>query len=85
MYSTCIGLILKGYNDHEPQYQQYLEELKKVVVTQPLEAPAPVMEELPEELRPVPSEPRKSRVNFWDKFKIKVIDMFNEEDEVLNK
>jgi cell division protein FtsA len=85
MYSTCIGLILKGYNDHEPQYQQYLEEMKKVVATQPLEAPAPVIEALTEVISPVIQETRKPRVNFWDKFKIKMIDMFNEEDEVFKK
>lgn len=85
MYSTCIGLILKGYNDHEPQYQQYLEEMKKVVATLPLEAPAPVIEALTEVISPVIQETRKPRVNFWDKFKIKMIDMFNEEDEVFKK
>ena len=29
MYSTCIGLILKGYNDHDHQYQQFLEKKEK--------------------------------------------------------
>jgi hypothetical protein len=40
---------------------------------------------LPEELKPHVQEPRKPRVNFWDKFKIKMIDMFSEEDQMLNK
>jgi len=87
MYSTCIGLILKGYNDHEPQYQQYLENLRKSQTEATLTAQTtPIAEPiLPEELKPVVQEPRKPRVNFWDKFKIKMIDMFSEEDQMLNK
>jgi cell division protein FtsA len=87
MYSTCIGLILKGYNDHEPQYQQYLENLRKSQTEATLTAQTtPIVEPvLPEELKPHVQEPRKPRVNFWDKFKIKMIDMFSEEDQMLNK
>lgn len=87
MYSTCIGLILKGYNDHEPQYQQYLEYWRnsQAEATLPVQA-APVVEPvLPEELKPVVNEVKKPRINFWDKFKIKMIDMFSEDEITFNK
>lgn len=87
MYSTCIGLILKGYNDHEPQYQQYLEQVKLAETTATFLNTAITVEEPsnPEDLKVVVKEPRKPRVNFWDKFKIKMIDMFSEEDQMLNQ
>jgi cell division protein FtsA len=88
MYSTCIGLILKGYNDHEPQYQQYLDYVRKSQAEASIAPTVTSAEEnqMPEELKPVMQEtPKPVRVKFWDRFKFKVIDMFSEEDQVLNK
>src|SRR4249920_1264304 len=48
MYSTCIGLILKGYNDYENNNRQFEETFRKVAVQVPgsLQQPAPVDEVL---------------------------------------
>lgn len=88
MYSTCIGLILKGYNDHEPQYQQYLDYVRKSQAEASVATTFTTTDDnqMPEELKPVIQEtPKPVRVKFWDRFKFKVIDMFSEEDQVLNK
>src|SRR5882672_10393060 len=37
MYSTCIGLILKGYNDYENNNKQFEETFKKVTVPDSLQ------------------------------------------------
>ena len=36
MYSTCIGLILKGYNDFEQNYKVFAENFKRVEVPKSL-------------------------------------------------
>jgi cell division protein FtsA len=36
MYSTCLGLILKGYNDFERNNKQFTETFKKVEVPKSL-------------------------------------------------
>lgn len=86
MYSTCIGLILKGYNDYDYQYQQFLEHFKKISVT-PVEAA--ITNEVSEltqlektEISKIVEERKKG---FWDKFKYKMLDLFSEEDQILNK
>ena len=52
MYSTCIGLILKGYNDFENKNKQFTEQFKKVAVPASLQNAAvdEVMDVVPEEL-----------------------------------
>lgn len=86
MYSTCIGLILKGYNDYDHQYQQFLEHFKKISVApmEPEVAPeVPVLTQIEKpELGKIVAERKKG---FWDKFKYKMLDLFSEEDQVLNK
>jgi cell division protein FtsA len=91
MYSTCIGLILKGYNDYEQNYKVFAETFKKVEVpksltvagtsngltSQKVEMKAPVATTLtPEQI-----EKRKSK--FWDRFKNNLIDIFSEEEDKL--
>jgi cell division protein FtsA len=86
MYSTCIGLILKGYNDHDQQYQQFLENFQKVKIS-----PVEKLEntEIIEVAEPLKTEKStdisKKRIRFWDKFKYSVIEMFSEDDQMLNK
>lgn len=86
MYSTCIGLILKGYNDYDHQYQQFLEHFKKISVApmEPEVAPeVPVLTQIEKpELGKIVAERKKG---FWDKFKYKMLDLFSEEDQILNK
>src|SRR5580765_3771754 len=48
MYSTCIGLILKGYNDYENKNKQFEENFRKVKVPASLQQP-PTQEVLAQE------------------------------------
>jgi cell division protein FtsA len=90
MYSTCIGLILKGYNDYEQNYKVFTETYKKVEVPKALTVnngvsnhpntanrnhPQPVATTVSEEQ----IEKRKSK--FWDRFKNNLIEIFNEEED----
>ncbi|MCX6264906.1 MAG: cell division protein FtsA [Bacteroidetes bacterium] len=86
MYSTCIGLILKGYNDHDHQYQAFLENFQKVKVTKVEKEENPVITEVAEPIKTEKnSDNSKRRIRFWDKFKYSVIDLFSEDDQMLNK
>jgi len=81
-YSTCIGLILKGYDDYEHNRKQFEKDFKVV--------------EVPESLRQLPTEEtlaveeavstdkmtkRKNLTGFWDKFKDRLVDLFKEEED----
>lgn len=94
MYSTCIGLILKGYNDYENKFKPTLAEeapektWKKVVHTADvqidIEEPVmetPVKEAVVEEEKSVPAEPRKTLKAFLDSIKTDIINLFQEEDD----
>jgi cell division protein FtsA len=95
MYSTCIGLILKGYNDYEQNYKVFTETFKKVEVPRALTVETPtaaprqaaaqttgfVNEPAPTSLTPEQIERRKSK--FWDRFKTNLIEIFSEEDDKL--
>lgn len=80
MYSTCIGLILKGYNDYENQKARFDSTFKKI------EVPKGLQQEIKEEVVEVqPSvvavKKRKTLKSFMDSFKNGLIDMFKEEDD----
>jgi cell division protein FtsA len=82
-YSTCIGLILKGYDDYEHNRKQFEKEYKKVDVPDTLKK-AIEEEERELELESVSSEKVKQRRglnNFWGKFKDGIIDLFKEEED----
>lgn len=86
MYSTCIGLILKGYNDYDHQYQQFLEHFKRVSVTPVETEVAPEIPEMTQIEKPdIATAVAERKKGFWDKFKYKMLDLFSEEDQVLNK
>src|ERR1700744_1438345 len=84
MYSTCIGLILKGYNDFENNNKQFEETFKKVAVPKSLQQQdEPQVEEVTER---EPTEydkarQRKTLKGFMDSFKIGLIDLFKEEED----
>ena len=83
MYSTCIGLILKGYNDYENNNKQFEETFRKVAVPQSLQQQDTVVEEMTER---EPTEydkarQRKTLKGFMDSFKIGLIDLFKEEED----
>jgi cell division protein FtsA len=78
-YSTCIGLILKGYDDYEHNRKQFEKDFKMVEVPDSLKQ---VAEEVavPEEVVPVNGR-RKNLTGFWDKFKDRLVDLFKEEED----
>src|SRR6187200_2521283 len=77
-YSTCIGLILKGYDDYEHNRKQFEKDYKKVDVPDALKK-AIEDEESAMEIEVVSAEKVKQRRglnNFWGKFKDGIIDLF---------
>ncbi len=81
-YSTCIGLILKGYDDYEHNRKQFEKEYKKVEVPDGLkktEQEEVLVEE--ESVLPEKVKQRKGITNFWGKFKDGIIDLFKEEED----
>jgi cell division protein FtsA len=82
MYSTCIGLILKGYNDYENNNKQFEESFRRVTVPENLQQ-QPVDETLAEleESKTVKVKQRKTLKGFMDGFKNGLIDLFKEEED----
>lgn len=84
MYSTCIGLILKGYNDYENNQKQFESSFKRIQVPGSLQQ-QPVDEVLDVEEEPtagpVKVKQRKSLKGFMDSFKNGLIDLFKEEED----
>ena len=81
-YSTCIGLILKGYDDYEHNRKQFDKDYKKVDVPDGLKKTMNGEEIGEEELVSEESmKKRKSLNGFWGKFKDGIIDLFKEEDK----
>ena len=80
-YATCLGLILKGYDDYEHNRKQFSKDYRKVVVPENLKSD--VIEEEQVEERPEHElpRPRKGMSNFWGKFKNSLIDIFKEEED----
>ena len=83
MYSTCIGLILKGYNDYEHHNKDFQSSFVKVNV------PSTLTKQEDEVKMEVPVAPvvnvaqRKNK--FWNMFKDNLIDMFKEEEDQIIK
>jgi cell division protein FtsA len=78
MYSTCIGLILKGFNDYDNKKMS--KNFIKIDVEEEL-LEHPVLEEtFVEEQLPINMKPRQGLKNFLDKCKTNLIEMFKEED-----
>lgn len=84
-YSTCIGLILKGYSDYEHNRKEFEKEYRKVEVPENLRkaeahsvnTTAATQEELQQER----VRNRKGVKDFWGKFKDGIIDLFKEEED----
>ncbi|HEV7332903.1 MAG TPA: cell division protein FtsA [Flavisolibacter sp.] len=84
-YATCLGLILKGYDDFEHNRKQFETDFRKVEVPEGLIADnLQDDEELVEagsNITVVRTAPRKGISNFWGKFKTSLIEMFKEEED----
>src|SRR6187455_1146828 len=78
-YSTCIGLILKGYDDYENKRKQFEQQFAKINVPDTLKQAA---EEVPvPEVAVSTDTRRKNLTGFWDKFKDRLVDLFKEEGD----
>jgi cell division protein FtsA len=82
-YSTCIGLILKGYSDFEHNRKQFENQFRKVEIPETLKKAAMVEEELATEevVQREKVKNRKSIKDFWGKVKDGIIDLFKEEED----
>ncbi|MEO8584305.1 MAG: cell division protein FtsA [Flavitalea sp.] len=81
-YSTCIGLILKGYSDYEHNRKQFETRYTRVEVPEALKKQEQVAETFADEqLREEKVRNRKGLKDFWGKFKVTLIDLFKEEED----
>ncbi len=84
MYSTCIGLILKGYNDYENNQKQFEGTFRKVEIPGSLQE-QPIVDEVVDVAETAGSNgkarQRKSLKGFMDSFKNGLIDLFKEEED----
>jgi cell division protein FtsA len=82
-YATCLGLILKGYDDYEHKRKQFEHTFRKVEVPEGLKSVVEEEEEeQPEETTATATATRrKGMSNFWGKFKTSLIEMFKEEED----
>lgn len=84
MYATCIGLILKGYDDYERNRKQFERHFRPVEIPRELQKTTTVEKSLPVEETSVPVSNRKAELGinrFWSKFKDNLIDLFKEEED----
>lgn len=88
MYSTCIGLILKGYNDYENSIKKQTEKRGFSTRQHIAEEPELLTENKPDKprkeksrIRKVDVENRKSLKDFMDSMKKGLIDLFKEEED----
>jgi cell division protein FtsA len=82
MYSTCIGLILKGYNDYESKNKQLSTGFIRVQMTRDTEEETVEMEqEATAEQRPVDVKQRKTLQGFMNSMKRNLIDLFQDEED----
>src|ERR1700755_385596 len=87
-YSTCIGLILKGYSDYEHNRKQFEREYRKVEVpdnlekyeVQALTTQVATEAASEEQLQQERVRNRRGVKDFWGKFKDGIIDLFKEEE-----
>ena len=80
MYSTCIGLILKGYNDFENNRKQFDTKYAKVEIPESLTRQV-AERETEEVLATTKVKQRKTLKGFMDSFKNGIIDLFKEEED----
>lgn len=83
MYSTCIGLILKGYSDYERKRKDFVTINTEVTVPKDFTRPLTTEElEKDREIKQVPAEEiRNRKKSIWDKMKDSIYEIFREEDE----
>ncbi|HZH95287.1 MAG TPA: cell division protein FtsA [Flavisolibacter sp.] len=81
-YSTCLGLILKGYDDYEHNHKQFHHSFSKVEVPEGLKNEMEIeVVTASRETDEVNMAGRRGMAGFWGKFKNSLIDIFKEEDD----
>jgi cell division protein FtsA len=80
-YATCLGLILKGYDDFEHNRKQFKDSFQHVVVPQGLKTETDELVEEETDGGIKIGERRRGMSNFWSKFKTSLIEMFKEEED----
>jgi cell division protein FtsA len=83
-YSTCIGLILKGYDDYEHNRKDFEKGYRQVQVPDGLRRGQNAVTPEILEAEGVSEDQMKKRRNltgFWSKFKDRIIDLFKEEED----
>lgn len=81
-YSTCLGLILKGYDDFENKRQEFNNDFVKVEVPEDLLKPGAIEDILEEhEKAPDPAVPPKPKKNIWENIKKQLIKIFEDEED----
>ena len=90
MYSTCIGLILKGYNDYDNKHKEFETKFTKISI------PNSLKQIVTETVNDAVEDSTETSVNvddriekltgpkgpgFWDKIKMSLVDIFKEEDD----
>jgi len=82
MYSTCIGLILKGYNDYESKNKQLSTGFIRVQMTKESEATTDetVVDETAD-TKAVDVKPRKTLQGFMNSMKKNLIELFQDEED----
>jgi cell division protein FtsA len=90
MYATCIGLILKGYDDYERNRKLFTKQFKMVEIPKELKKEIqeiPVQDSVAQDIKEEPVEvtARAKKLaglnGFWGKFKDNLIDLFKEEED----
>jgi len=82
MYATCLGLILKGYNDYENKRKQFEQQFAKVNIPDGLQRQCldeDGLEAVEERSNVV--KPRKTLKSFLDSCKNGLIEMFKDEED----
>jgi cell division protein FtsA len=82
-YATCLGLILKGYDDYEHHRKQFENTFAKVEIPAGLKSEPAAnngIETIPAESS-IAMVPRRGMSGFWGKFKNGLIDIFKEEED----
>lgn len=88
MYSTCIGLILKGYNDYENSIKNKTERKEPFIQKEPINPDMNTPENNPDKhhkekprIKKVDAGNRKTLKNLMDSMKNGLIDLFKEEED----
>lgn len=80
-YSTCIGLILKGYDDFEHNRKEFEQNYLQVEVPEALKSTEMELAEKDTIPESVDAMRRAGLSGFWDKFRDRIIELFHEEED----